>query len=79
MTLNGVRIIESVWLTEPGNPVEVQRTWRQRLFSRPWRPWKATFTMIPHVPMRGGYQMGDAIVMHPETVRKLKSATEGKP
>lgn len=26
----------------PPRRVEVRRTWRERLFSRPWRPWVAT-------------------------------------
>lgn len=26
----------------PPQRVVVRRTWRERLFSRPWRPWRAT-------------------------------------
>lgn len=73
MMFNGLKVIESVWLTEPGDPVEVRYSWRQRLFSWPWRPWRATYTMIPQVPMKGGVRMSnDTIVMHPETLRQLK-------
>lgn len=75
--MNGVRIIESVYLTEPGEPYKVRRTWRERLFSLPWQPLKATRTITPQVPMRGGYQLGDGtIVMHPAMVAEFR---EGKP
>jgi len=69
----GMKIIESVWMTEPGEPVQVRRSWRERWLARPWRPWKATKMITPQVPMRAGYQMGDAVVMHPETLRQLKA------
>lgn len=69
----GQRILESLYLTEAGEPYQVRRTWRERLCSRPWRPLQATKTITPHVPMKGGYQLADGtLVMHPETVRKLK-------
>ncbi len=72
-SFNGLRIIESVWLTEAGAPVEVHRTWRERLFTRPWKPWQTTRTVIPQVPMRGGICLGyGTIVMHPEAVRLLR-------
>ena len=34
----GVKIIESLLMVEDGAPYEVKRSWRERLFSRPWRP-----------------------------------------
>ena len=75
MMVNGLRVIESVYLTEPGEPYEVRRSWTERLFSRPWEPLRRTRTIIPQVPMKGGYRIGrDAIAMHPETVRQLKRA-----
>lgn len=74
-TFGGVRIIESVYLTEAGEPYEVRRPWMERLFSRPWRPLQRTRTITPQVPMRGGLRMADGtIVMHPDTVRQLKAA-----
>ena len=73
-SLSGRRVLESAYLTESGEPCEVRRQWRERLFSWPWRPFKATRTVIPQVPMKGGYLLADGtIVMHPETLRQLKS------
>ena len=73
INFGGCRVIESVYLTEMGEPVIVRRSWRERLFSRPWRPWKATKTITPQVPMKGGYCLADGtLVMHPETLRRVK-------
>lgn len=75
-TLSGFRVIESEYLTEAGEPVQVRRSWRERLFSRPWRPLRQTRTVIPQVPMKGGYRLGKhTIVMHPETLRQLRAAS----
>lgn len=71
--MNGLRVIESVLLTEAGKPYEVRRPWRERLFSRPWRPLQATRTVTPQIPMQGGYQLANGtLVMHPETVRRIR-------
>lgn len=71
--LNGIRIIESAYLTEPGEPYEVRRTLRERLFSRPWHPFQRTRMVTPQVPMKGGYQLADGtLIMHPETLQRLK-------
>ena len=72
-----IRIIESVYLTEAGAPYELRRSWKERLFSRPWHPLKRTRTIVPQVPMKGGLQMPDgSIVMHPETARQLRKVLE---
>jgi hypothetical protein len=75
--LRGLKIIESVYLTEPGDPIEVRRSWKERLFSRPWHPLKKTRTFIPQVPMRGAYRLGnDSVVMHPAMAAKLRHALQ---
>lgn len=72
-TFNGLRVIESVYLTEAGEPYHVRRSWKERLFSWPWRPLTRTRTIVPQVPMRGGYRLGNnVIVLHPETIRQLE-------
>ncbi len=74
MSFAGMRIIESELLVEDGAPVTVRRPWSERLLSRPWRPWTATRTVIPKVPYRGAVRMNSqTLVMHPETVRALKT------
>lgn len=69
---NGFRVITSPYLTEAGEPYDVRRSLRERLFSRPWHPLQRTRTITPQVPMKGGYRLGhDTVVMHPETFRQL--------
>jgi hypothetical protein len=69
----GLTIIESMNMTEDGNPVEVSRTWKERLFSRPWRPLKKTYSYIPQIPRTDILIMGNKAVMHPMVARQLKS------
>ena len=70
---NGLRVIESVYLTEAGEPYQVRRSWKERLFSRPWKPLQRTRMVVPQVPMKGGYRLGnDTIVMHPDMIRQLR-------
>lgn len=72
-----VRIIEDVNLTEDGPPITVHRTWRERLFSRPWRPFMRTKEVTPKVPYRGALKMPDgSLVMHPATAREFRNLTE---
>lgn len=74
-----VRIIESLYLTEAGEPQTVTRSWRERLWSWPWRPLQRTRIEIPQVPFRGGYKLANGtLVMHPETVAALRRAQEGE-
>jgi hypothetical protein len=74
MNFAGMRVIESVYLEEYGPPTLVRRTWRERLFSRPWRPWKATKVVRQKVPYSGGLKLDDhTIVMHPATYAKLRN------
>jgi hypothetical protein len=79
-TFASVRLIESPYLTVAVSFV-VRRPWRERLFSRPWRPCQRTRTVIQQEPSRGALQLpnGD-IVMHPEMARRLREslATRGK-
>lgn len=72
-TLTGMQIIESVWLTEAGEPVQVRRTWRERLTTRPWRPWRATKTIIPQVPSKCVLGLNhNTICVHPATLIELR-------
>lgn len=75
----GVRIVTSLLMVEDGAPYEVRRTWRERLFSTPWRPMRATRTVVPKVPKRGAMRMPDgSLVMHPARVAELRKAcTDG--
>lgn len=73
MNFNGVEIRTNMWLTEDGEPRQVRRSWRSRLFSRPWRPWRATFTEIPQVPSKRLIQLTATRWMcHPAMLEELK-------
>lgn len=75
-----VRIVESIFLTELGEPIELARTWRERLWSWPWQPWRRTVMYIPLVPYKGAVRISrNTILMHPETARQLKEQQHAKP
>lgn len=76
LCFNGLKVVESVYLTEPGEPMSIPRTWKERLWSWPWRPWQATRIIIPQVPQRGGTIIGDTIYMHPATVQQVRELRE---
>jgi hypothetical protein len=71
-TFTGLRIVETEMLTEPGEPIDVRRTWRERLFSRPWRPLRATKLFVPQVPMKTAMRVGNTLYMHPVTARAMR-------
>lgn len=71
----GMRILENPHLTVPGVPYAVRRTWRERLFTRPWRPLQRDRMVTPMLPSRSCYILSDgSIAMHPETARALRAA-----
>lgn len=68
-----LKIIESFACVEDGTPYEVRRGWKERLLSRPWQPFMKTRTVIPKVPMQGGYLLGShSVVMHPMIAKQFK-------
>ncbi len=75
----GMRILESEYLTVDGEPVQVRRSWRERLFSRPWRPLTTTRTVVPQVPNPGLMRIdARTIVLHPETARLFRERFNGQ-
>lgn len=77
MTFCGLRVVESAYLEEDGDPITVHRTWLERLFSRPWRPFVKTRTVVPRIPLRGAIRLNaTTIVMHPAIVNELRELTE---
>lgn len=77
--LNGFKLVESIVLTVPGEPVEVPRTWRERLFTfKPWRPLQATRWQATSKPDPAYYilKSENKIVAHPETMRRLIKEVE---
>lgn len=72
--IGGLRIIEDVHMTEPGDPCQIRRSWRDRLFTRPWRPLAATKTFIPQVPAKHAVinNRDGTVMMHPEMAADFK-------
>lgn len=70
--LDGVKIIEDRNMVVDGEPYEVQRTWRERLFTRPWRPLKTVNIVIPKIPSKQVIQYDGSWIMHPTMATKLK-------
>jgi len=69
--LSGFAIYESQWCTV-SEEMEVNRTWKERLFSLPWKPMKKTKIITVDVPSPDLYMTENAIFGHPETIRKLR-------
>lgn len=71
--LCGMKVITSPYLEQDGEPYEVVRTWRQRLFSLPWRPLLRSYMVTPKIPYQGFYNVGNnTVVMHPDMLKKLE-------
>ncbi len=50
------------------------RTWRERLFTRPWHPWQAERTVTHTIPDPRLYRLGAVCVVgHPATLQKFRS------
>src|SRR4051812_23863941 len=68
--LGGMRIVESPFLTESGEPTDV------------WVPcgggWKVKRRIVPQVPMKEAIRIGNTLYMHPVTYREFKRQLEGR-
>ena len=64
-------IIQDPSMLEDGEPLEVPRTWRERWFTLPWKPWKAAKTITPRVPSPSVSIFGNKLIGHPETIKAL--------
>lgn len=69
-------IIKDINMTEAGEPYQVDRAWKERLFTRPWKPLQKTKSITPQVPSRECRMMGNIIYMHPEMARALEHTTK---
>jgi len=70
---NGMRIITSLDMVEEGTPYEVKRTWKERLFTLPWKPFYATKTVVPLIPKQTAtFLPNGTLVMHPEMYDKIQ-------
>jgi hypothetical protein len=66
-----VRVYENIYLTVPET---VKRTWKERLFTRPWRPFRKT--KVIQVPNPDLIKTSVGLIGHPDTVAKLRKMLE---
>jgi hypothetical protein len=64
-----MKIIVDPLLVKDGEPYPVKRAWKERLFTRPFRPFQRIRMVTPKVPDTGVYIINGVMVMHPETKR----------
>lgn len=79
LTLLGKRVVLNDTACTKSVDEIVPRPWRERLCSWPWRPWRPTKTVTKLVPSDSIYMlgfMGNTIMMHSQTWKRLKEAVE---
>lgn len=79
--IRGHRVMTNHLLTVPGKATEVMRTFHDRWFSWPWRPWVKTWMYAPQIPDPRIYKMSDMLdgqvwLMHSETLKDLVTIME---
>jgi hypothetical protein len=79
-SFSGIKIIEDPNLTEPGEPYEVRRTWKERLLSLPWQPFRRMKTIVPQVPMKQVLLFkGNTFIAHPVVAAELRRKLQESP
>lgn len=69
----GITLLESEFFTIPKKQI-VNRSWRERLLSWPWRPWITEKEIEIRVPDTNLYRMNShTFVGHPATVAQIKN------
>ena len=72
--IDSIKIIEDPRMLVDGEPYEQPRTWHERLFTRPWRPLRATDTVVPKVPDPEILKSPNGTwIMHPAVAAELKA------
>lgn len=71
-TFVGLRIIEDSTMVIDGEPIKVVRSWKERIFSLPWRPLKRAKIVVSKVPNPNVYRYKDYMVMHPDIAKQLR-------
>lgn len=74
---NQIRIIESEFMTEPGEPYQVHRTWKERLFTLPWHPLRTIRVVVPQVPMKDALRLQDGtFIVHPASLAAVRQTLD---
>lgn len=75
-TCNGYRVVENISMTLAGEAHKEKRTWKERLFSLPWNPFKSHNITIPQIPSTEVIMFENSMIMHPDIAEKLRIAIE---
>jgi hypothetical protein len=72
-------IIESEFLTVFAGIRVRKRTWKERLFTWPWKPWKATLSETLYKPDENVYIVPDSsghksIMCHPSVAAQVRAS-----
>ena len=76
MRVNGLDIVTSSHCLEEGPPVRVNLSWKQRLFSWPWRPGVDHYMKPSLVPSRKILRVGNTLIMHPVMAVEIQRKNE---
>jgi len=68
---HGINIIESPHCTIDD---EVKRTWWERLFTKPWRP----FLKMKTVKKKAMFNYDNTIICHPDIAKQLRDTIQNK-
>jgi len=69
----GLQIIEDQHIGDQVR-VEIQRTWAQRLFTRPWKPFQK-YRYETYWKDNGNiFSISGKLIMHPDTAAKMREA-----
>jgi hypothetical protein len=72
--LFGMKVIQDINMTDEAPMVYRLRPWKERLFTRPWRPLQEGVWMPQRRPSRRILQLGfNTLVMHPAMWQKLQA------
>lgn len=80
LTFNGITILPNANMTEHGEPINIRRTWKQRLFSWPWKPWCNIMTVTPYTPSKKVYMLKSQGIAfaHPAVIDELRRQIHDK-
>lgn len=74
LSFNGYKVIGNELMVVDGNPIYTVRTWKERLFTRPWHPFRRLNKTIPKVPSTQVIMTEDSMIMHPTLVEYLRNS-----
>lgn len=78
--LTGLNIIEDKNLVIQDGITTLNRTWKERLFTRPWKPWIATKEIANMIPNPDVFIIkGKTVLAHPATAQKIKEMFRNDP